>query len=189
MIRIQRPVCPRPDRLAAGEYNHPENKDALVAASHGKCMYCEAYVRDVSFGDIEHIKPKSRYRALEFVWENLGFVCQKCNNEKRDQFEDTLPYIDPYTEDPETSFVASGAWLFQRNGDARGEKTIRDIQLNRAELIEKRQELIGRIQKAIDASYRAPEPLRSDLIAELKKEAETEKEFSFVIKQRLALEA
>ena len=188
MIRLHRPVCPRPDRLAVGDYKHVENKSALIAASSGKCMYCEAFVRDTSFGDVEHIKPKGRYPTLEFDWDNLGFVCQRCNNAKGDKFTDAMPYVNPYTEDPESFLLASGAYLFQRGGSERGEITVVDITLNRPELLERRQELLDRIQKAIDNCYRTNEPLRSSLLAQLKEEEAPEKEFSFVVRGRLALE-
>src|SRR5581483_11342874 len=153
------------------------------------CMYCEALVRDVSFGEIEHIKPKIKYQHLEFVWENLGFICQRCNNHKRDQYEDAMPYINPYDEDPEEFLLASGAYVVQKQGNARGEKTIMDISLNRPELIEHRQELLNRVQKAIDAAFRTPDPLKTVLLEQLKLEASKEREFSFVISSRLALES
>lgn len=151
-------------------------------------MYCEAYVRDTSFGDVEHIQPKGRYPELEFEWNNLGFVCQRCNNAKGTKYEDRMPYINPYSEDPNDSVVASGAYIFQRGGSERGELTIIDIELNRTELLERRQELLNRIQKAIDKCFRTNEPLRSSLLSQLKEEAEAKKEFSFVVGARLALE-
>lgn len=188
MIKISRPPCPRPDRLAS-DYKYPENKEALIQASYGKCMYCEASVRDVSFGDIEHIKPKSRFAALEFQWENLGFVCSRCNNSKSDKYEELMPYIDPYTENPQDFLVASGSMILQKQGNSRGEITIRDIGLNRPDLVEKRLEALNHLQKSIDACFRTPEPLKTNLINELINEVGSDKEFSFVLRQRLALES
>jgi group II intron reverse transcriptase/maturase len=46
------------------------------------------------FGDVEHIKPKAIFPVLEFEWENLGFVCARCNNAKRDFWSDETPVID-----------------------------------------------------------------------------------------------
>ena len=188
MIRLNRPTCPEPARLTAGVFNHVNNKVALINASHGKCMYCEVFVSESSFGEVEHIKPKSIFPALEFDWNNLGFVCQRCNNSKGNKYDAALEIVNPYSENPEEFLIASGSYVFQKQGNARGEKTIRDVDLNRNELLEKRQELISRIQKSIDAAFRTPEPLRNDLIAELKKEAEQDKEFSFVVKQRLEID-
>jgi hypothetical protein len=73
-------------------YAAPAVKDALLAAQHGKCAFCESQVRHVSFGDVEHFRPKGGYRQaakdrlrrpgyfwLVYTWENLFFSCQMCN--------------------------------------------------------------------------------------------------------------
>lgn len=63
-------------------YNHPDVKDALKRETSEKCAYCEAKITVVAHGDIEHVSPKSLDRTLTFVWENLTFACQICNQKK-----------------------------------------------------------------------------------------------------------
>ena len=149
MRKITRPDCPNFTALSGGDYKHPDNKDALQSASHGKCMYCESSVLHISYGDVEHIKPKSRYPQLEFDWLNLGFVCSKCNGTKRDKYSEEQPFINPYDEDPDLYLVATGATLWGKTD--RGKHTIVEIGLNRVDLLERRKEKLKVIQSLINA--------------------------------------
>ncbi|MEF3691537.1 MAG: HNH endonuclease [Candidatus Moraniibacteriota bacterium] len=185
MRKINRPPCPNPTALAT-RYNHPDNKPLLGAASFGKCMYCEEKILSSQFGDIEHIKPKSRFPKLEFEWNNLGLVCSKCNNAKSNKYDEETPFIDPYTEDPEDYILAAGTFLVNKRGSERGELTISEITLNRPDLVEKRHEKIQRIGKTIDSCFRTKnETLKNNALEELKKEATEDKEYSLCVKYLL----
>ncbi len=187
MRKISRPNCPNPSALLTN-YKHPENKKALSDASFGKCMYCESKVNHVYFGDIEHIKPKNKYRQLEFEWTNLGFVCARCNNTKNDKYDDDTPYINPYDEEPNDHVIAIGALLKHKQGSERGELTIIDIYLNRPELLEKRQAKLQYIGKAIDACMRTSnDTLRRNGLAEILEESKEDKEFSLFVGSLLKL--
>lgn len=84
----------------AGIYAHKTVKDALVAAQHGKCCFCESKITHVAYGDVEHFRPKKGYRQrrddplgrpgyywLAYEWGNLLFSCQLCNQRhKRNLF-------------------------------------------------------------------------------------------------------
>ncbi len=182
MRKIIRPTCPEPMALATN-YKHPRNKQVLVDASFGKCMYCEEKILSSQFGDIEHIKPKSKFHELEFDWDNLGLVCSKCNNAKSDKYDEVTPFVNPYNEDPEEHIVAVGSLLTQKRGSERGELTISEIQLNRNELIEKRFERIKRIERTINSCFRTTnETLKSNALEELKKESNEDREFSLCVK-------
>lgn len=184
MIRITRPVCPHPNSLQSNNYKHPTNKLALAGASHDKCMYCESKISHIGFAHVEHIKPKAnnKYPELEYEWDNLGYACPKCNNNKSDKYYKETPYIDPYSEDPKENIFASGALVFQRNGSERGEISIRDIGLNRAELIEKRMARISEIEKALNAAHRSVNQVLKDAaIIELEQEAMPDKEYSMCV--------
>lgn len=184
MIKLERPPCPHPDALKDNNYKHPKNKSALASASNDKCMYCESKISHIDFAHIEHIKPKAtdKYPQLEFDWGNLGYACPKCNNNKSDDYHADTPYIDPYSDNPEDHLFFYGAVLFQRNGSERGEITIRDIGLNRAELLEKRMVRIAEIQKALNAAHRSRNPsLKRAAIDELQKEALPSNEYSVCI--------
>lgn len=78
-------------------YRQAPVKQALVELFHGKCAYCEIYVRGGYPGDIEHYRPKGRVQRLGRVngklayytpgyywlaseWKNLLFSCNECNS-------------------------------------------------------------------------------------------------------------
>lgn len=176
MVRLERPPCPDLASLATN-YKVSVNKQALMNASQSKCMYCESRVTHIYFGDVEHIRPKDRFPELEYEWENLGFVCAKCNNSKRNKWFDKTPFIDPYSEDPSDGIAALGQWLFSRPGSDRGRVTVHEIQLNRPELLERRLEKLHRIQEILDLIAEAPnnavrKALSSRIEAELDSGAE-----------------
>jgi len=190
MIKIERPVCPYPQALINGNYNHRMNKEALRSASFDKCMYCESKISHIDYAHIEHIKPKApdKYPELLCTWENLGYACSRCNTNKSEKYVESTPYIDPYSEEPEEHIFTSGAFLFAKNGSERGALTISDIDLNRIELIEKRQERITEVIKAIEACFRTENlTLRNNALDAIKKDALPDKEYSLVIKTLISI--
>jgi len=181
MRKITRPECPNAEALKTN-YKHPENKKSLEDASHGKCMYCESKVTHVYFGDVEHIKPKAteKYPELKFDWSNLGFCCARCNNAKNDDYEDDCPIINPYDEDPNENLIAFGSLLYPKKGSERGDLTIRTVDLNRVDLVEKRALRLDEVQSAINACFRTSnETLRAMLLRSLSNEGDSSREFSF----------
>lgn len=188
MRQITRPDCPNPSALKTN-YKHPDNKKALEKASHGKCMYCEAQVTHVYYGDVEHIKPKAihRFPELKFEWTNLGFCCAHCNNAKNDDFEEDCPIIDPYSEEPGDHLFAFGSLIYAKKGSERGDLTIRTVDLNRIGLLEKREIRIEAVQNAVNSCYRTTDPkLRSMLLKSLVAEGHPDKEFSVIAESFLA---
>ncbi len=192
MIKLTRPPCPNQHALDAKNYKHPDNKKALATASSNKCMYCESDITHIDFGDVEHIKPKDddQFPHLAYEWSNLGLACGKCNNNKSDKYFAIAPFIDPYAENPEDHLFALGAMITQRSGSARGEITIKEIGLNRPELLEKRSERMQTIIVALNAAYRTQvEILKNAALAELEKEAQPDKEYSLIVKALLKANA
>lgn len=180
MRRLYRPVCPNPTALRSN-YKYPDNKEALKAASNGKCMYCESHVSHLYYGDVEHIRPKDddKFPELKFDWENLGYACARCNNAKNNKFESDCPLIDPYFEEPSTHLFAFGALIKHKRGSERGALTIITVDLNRAELIERREIRLTELQNAIDACYRTSSPtVQEVLLNALDRESAPNKEFS-----------
>ncbi len=189
MIKLNRPACPNPRALAARNYKHPDNKGALKDASFGKCMYCESKVSHIDFAHIEHIKPRApnKFPELEFVWDNLGYCCGICNNNKSDNYDANTPYLDPYVDDPTLHLVFLGWHLFARNGSERGELTLRDIGLNRIDLIEQRKDRIDKLNQAILACSRTSNnALKAAARASLLEEGSPDKEYSYAAKCALA---
>jgi uncharacterized protein (TIGR02646 family) len=65
-----------------------EAKAQLLKESAGKCAYCESPASVVSFGDVEHFRPKSKYWWLAYCYENYLPACIICNQKfKQDYFE------------------------------------------------------------------------------------------------------
>ncbi len=186
MIALVRPECPNPEALAAENYKDPINKAALQESTSGKCMYCESKFEGTSYPHVEHIKPKATFPELEFSWDNLGFCCQICNTNKNNKYDDSMPFINPYDENPKEHLVFLGHFLFPKHGSDRGEYTIDKLQLNRAGLVERRKEKLDSLNIMIKAAFRtANESLRNQAIEEVKKEAEKDKEYSAMAESAL----
>lgn len=182
MIKLTRPECPHPRSLEnRSTYKHASNKAALLAAAHGKCMYCESFIDHTQYGDVEHVKPKAAYPENEFDWSNLGFACTTCNNSKNDDYDPTCPFIDPYSEEPSDLLVANGSWLFAKPGNERGQITIEAMALNRAQLIERRAAKVTDISRLVDRiAVSKSEKLKAMAKAIVLLETADDKEFSFV---------
>jgi len=77
-----------------GIYNDAQVKARLLSDQHRKCCYCESRPTSVSYGDVEHFRPKGGYQQvrgellhkpgyywLAYAWNNLYFACHLCNQE------------------------------------------------------------------------------------------------------------
>ena len=184
MIKLNRPECPNQEALITN-YKHQDNKAVLILASHDKCMYCESKVSHTYYGDIEHIKPKSKFPNLEFDWNNLGYVCARCNGYKSDKYDETNPILNPYDEDPETHLVVLGAVFAHKDNSTKGKITIAEqsgVHLNRPALIERRQDRINLIKKVIEACAKLEDNAKKAVLESIKPEAEADKEYSLCIK-------
>jgi len=185
MIALIRPECPNPMALINKNYKDPVNKEALRKSTAEKCMYCESKIEHISSSHVEHIKPKKKFPELEFVWDNLGFSCEICNKKKWQKYNETTPFINPYIENPE-DYIVFLFFLFPKQGSERGEYTIKELELNRPNLIERRKERMDKLNAMINAAYRTTSDyLRNQAIAELKKEADKDKEYSAIVKSLL----
>lgn len=153
-------------------------------------MYCESKISHVNFGDVEHIKPKAinLFPHLEFEWNNLGICCDRCNTAKGNKYHPGAEFINPYDEDPASEILACGPLLLPKSASERGEITINEIQLNRAELIERRISRIKAINDAFSAALRITTPsVQQAALMELRKECASDKEFSMVVESALTL--
>lgn len=64
-----------------------KSKDQLLKESSNKCAYCEAPLKAVAYGDVEHYRPKSIYWWLAYNYENYLASCTLCNQAfKKDHF-------------------------------------------------------------------------------------------------------
>lgn len=81
-------------------YRHTDVKKALMEDQYDKCAFCESKFSHISFGDVEHFRPKSATRQrvkdklerpgyfwLVYDWHNLYVSCEICNRRfKRNMF-------------------------------------------------------------------------------------------------------
>lgn len=86
-------------------YGAKSVKNTLIKAQHKKCCFCESKITHVSYGDVEHFRPKGGTRQqagddlakpgyywLAYDWSNLFLSCTLCNQRyKRNLF----PLVDP----------------------------------------------------------------------------------------------
>jgi len=180
MIRLNRPVCPDPNALITN-YKAAVNKAALQQACFDKCMYCESKIPQTYFGDVEHIRPKAKFPTLEFSWENLGYVCARCNGAKSNEWNDAAPLVDPFGEDPSTHLVGVGPLVIHRNSSARGEYTEKLLKLNRPDVVERRKERIDQIVNLIDKAARTGDAhLRALIMQEVQRELADDREYAMV---------
>jgi hypothetical protein len=167
-------------------YRHSEVKAALRVESRDKCMYCETLVSHAQYGDIDHYVPVSVRPDLVVTWVNLGFACERCNNNKGDYWDERFPLVNPYAEDPSDFLMFAGPIAVQRPGSLRGKVTIERIGLNRDELIARRKERLERVLPFMDEVALMPAGMaRGVMLDALTKQMGPDTEFSGTIAAHL----
>ena len=167
----------------SNRYNKSEVKESLRQESFSKCIYCESNVQHISYEHIEHIKPKARdkYPELTFEYMNLGLSCPKCNMNKGAEYDENVPYINPFVDNPESHFKAVGALIWALPGDRRARLTELDIKLNRPDLLEVRRERINSIRSLIEIyNQETNQRLKQSLRKEIETEIGKDKPYSFI---------
>lgn len=164
-------------------YRHPDIKRRLRQETHDKCAYCESKITHTYPGDIEHILPRARFANLIFEWTNLTLGCGECNRRKGTYYSAVEPLVNPYIDDPDNHFYPAGAFVFGKLADRKGGLTELKLELNRAELVERRSERIKSIRNLAERYASSEEGELKDLLRnELRREIDREKEFSFTSK-------
>lgn len=133
-------IIENPSEALKKRYNHKEIKEALLEETSMKCAYCESKILHVTYGHIEHILPKSIFIEKTFEWENLTLACNKCNINKGDYFDKTYSILNPYIDKVEEHINIKGPLIVAKT--RKGQISINKLDLNRMELIERRQESI-----------------------------------------------
>lgn len=141
----------REEYIASGgstkPWNRKEIKDALKVETSEKCAYCEARFLAVSFGDIEHILPKSKFPRLVVDWNNLTLACGKCNQHKGAKYDPELPFVNPYIDDVEEHILFLGAIAYSVS--ERGDYSIGVLKLNDAGRVESRERELGALESLL----------------------------------------
>jgi uncharacterized protein (TIGR02646 family) len=173
---------PIPDSVI-NKYSHNEVKEKLIEETNEKCAYCESYITDVSFGDIEHIVPKSLYPRLAVSWSNLTLACNKCNNAKGDYIEKPTLLINPYRDNIAQHLIAIGEIIMHVTGSDKGRFTRKKLKLNRKKLKENRYEAIEAFQMVLDQYHKENISSFKELYREqLEEMMGPDKEYSFTLK-------
>ena len=155
-------------------YGHDDVRRALEIMQHGKCAFCESKLKHISYGDVEHFRPKAGWKQdegdpltkpgyywLAYTWDNLLLSCQLCNQrEKRNLFPvatsfralthkddvaDEEPlFVDPSKDDP-AEHITWRRWTPVHRSE-RGRVTIEELGLRRRELRLRRMERYGTLK-------------------------------------------
>lgn len=159
-----------------GKYNKPSIKDAIKKETNCKCAYCEAQPLHVTYGDIEHIIPKSIQPELTFDWENLTLACDVCNTKKGNQ----EGLLDPYDCEPSEEFAFYGPMILHIDRRAGAELTRTILDLNRIELLSKRKDRIDALANLFRRLETHPDDYERELLirASLAHETKDESEFA-----------
>ena len=103
----------------------------------GCCCYCEGKPSSVSYAEIEHFKPKSKFKELCFDYSNLHYSCKRCNLAKGANFNSKM--FNSSDEDPENYINYIGEIAVSVDTDGHGSEMIDVLKLNeRADLKEER---------------------------------------------------
>lgn len=157
-----------------GRYNHTSIKEALLEETSRKCAYCESYVRHVTYGDIEHITPKSARPELRFVWRNLTIACDVCNTNKASH----EGMFDPYDEDPSDCFQFEGPFIWGDPSHPSASVTERVIDLNRPDLIDRRIDRLKELRNLIEVILSKPAEYRDILLAQAEREVSNSTQYA-----------
>jgi len=178
---------PIPDSLKY-KYREPQIKQRILEETHEKCAYCESKVTHVYPGDIEHIAPRSKKHELAFEWSNLTLSCLECNRKKSDYYDQDLPLINPYNDEPADHFFFAGPMIFHKSGSERGRLTRTRLAFNRPALIQRRQERLENVVNLRDLWGMCDDgSAKEALFNELKSEAQEDKEYSYMVHMFLRL--
>jgi uncharacterized protein (TIGR02646 family) len=148
-------------------------RDALRLMTREHCAYCDAHpIGAAGEEQIDHFQPCSRFPQLAYAWDNLFFVCMRCNKDKRDRWDPLLlrPDANGFSFDRyfqyrfDTGDLAPNARASAED-QLRARYTIETLGLNRADACKARRQtvrLLTRIASELepdDVPYRYLVPL------------------------------
>ena len=164
-------------------YNRPQIKDALLAETRGKCAYCESRIRATGYPRVEHLQPRAVAPDRTFDWDNLTIACEGCNGRKGNYWDTSLPLLNPYEDDPERYLWVPDGWIRPWAGAPRGQLAIDRLDLNRANLIERRTERLRLLQALIDRWRNANVEVERQVFRyALDRELEPDKEYLLMVR-------
>lgn len=168
-------------------YGHKEVKESLIEIQNYKCCFCESKIGHVSYGDVEHFRPKAGwvqnnekinkpgYYWLAYDWDNLLLSCEICNQRYKKNFFPLLPestralshiadmaleqpvFIIPVGEDVEELITFNEEIPKAVDDNERGNETIKKLGLDRELLNEQRRQTLNAIRDIYDLAKGYPE--------------------------------
>lgn len=168
-------------------YGHEEVKAALILVQDYKCCFCESKIGHISYGDVEHFRPKAGwiqdtedlnkpgYYWLAYDWDNLLLSCQLCNQRHKKNFFPLLPgspralshndnvgnelslFIHPANEEVETFITFKEEIPVSLKNNERGRETISKLGLDRELLSEQRRRTLSKIRMIYDLAKGYPD--------------------------------
>lgn len=126
----------------------------IIEEQNFKCPYCESLIYDESEGNIEHIRPKDKFKELYLDYNNFLTSCRStysCDNFKGSKWDEN--FINPVLEDPRDYFtydLYSGEVIPKSDDKTikeKVEKTIEILNLNHNNLKNKRRNFIKMLSK------------------------------------------
>lgn len=88
LLKVQRSIMLDSSIKHKFPSNWSPTKEQLLRESKDKCGYCESPTSVISYGDVEHYRPKSVYWWLAYCYDNYVASCTLCNQKyKKAKFE------------------------------------------------------------------------------------------------------
>lgn len=126
--RVENPKA-RPD---SKKYGHPKIREMLNSCSHGKCFYCETFIKN-EIQEIDHFKEVALAPELAYTWENLYLSCHKCNDKIAHDAIPVEKVLDPCKDSDEEiqkNITFEGECIHALPNSEKGLSTIKKFHLN-----------------------------------------------------------
>lgn len=153
------------ERKKREKWGHPDIRATLTAETVGKCAYCESTIGHVSYPNVEHIIPKAKRADLAHEWNNLTSACEKCNGAKSDYYDESLAVLSPYEDSVEQRLIFYGDFVDWVEDDDRGEVTVKQLRLNRIDLVHERVKRLAEIREMYERWRTTPEGAKRTVLA------------------------
>ena len=109
-------------------WKKPFIEKALLEMTNGKCAYSEQLLNTKSsYMEIDHFKPKSKYKDSVVEWGNLLPSCKKCNTTKGEHDVVAEPIVNPLTDNPKDYLYVKSFKYYPRNEKGKITKEVLSI--------------------------------------------------------------
>ena len=130
---------------------YSELKEHLLDEQGGLCCYCEIAIDGDRGTHIEHHRPKSRFQANTFDYQNLLASCQStdsCGHKKGGGYFPEL--ISPLSDDCQDRFIytGDGRIIPKDKNDAHAQDTIELLGLNCKRLKDRRESILKALEQS-----------------------------------------